>query len=143
MDEGFIFGNFVSIWNTYENERVMISIGTCTNPSVVYIYEPYGVENRIMVLTEVVNEDCEQWKLWCPIPNVKYYESIVGIDVFWPYKYLSMNDEEVMMVRDQCHVIVDGANNLLKKQVSCKDDSLAKNFWAENIHDVENMGNTI
>jgi hypothetical protein len=81
-----------------------------------------------MVLIEVVNEDCEQWKLLCPIPSVKYYESIVGIDVFWPYKYLSMNDEEVMMVRDQCHVIVDGANYLLKKQVSCKDDSLVKNF---------------
>jgi hypothetical protein len=40
-------------------------------------------------------------------------------------------------------VIVDGVNNLLKKQVSCKDNSLAKNFWVENIHDVENMGNTI
>jgi hypothetical protein len=39
----------------------------------------------------------------------------VGIKVFWPYKYLSMNDEEVVMVRDQCHVIVDGVNNLLKK----------------------------
>jgi len=122
---------------------VRISIGTCTNLSVVLIYEPYGVENCIVVLIEVVNEDCEQWKLLCPIPSVKYYESIVGIDVFWPYKYLSMNDEEVMMVKDQCHVIVDGANNLLKKQVSCKDDSLAKNFWIENIHDVENMGNII
>jgi len=35
-----------------------------------------------MVLIEVVNEDCEQWKLLCPIPSVKYYKSIVGIDVF-------------------------------------------------------------
>jgi hypothetical protein len=32
---------------------------------------------------------------------------------------------------------------LLEKRVSCKDDSLAESFGVENIHDVENMGNTI
>jgi hypothetical protein len=32
----------------------------------------------------------------------------VGVEVFWPCKYLSMNDEEVATVRDQCHMIVDG-----------------------------------
>jgi hypothetical protein len=39
----------------------------------------------------------------------------VGIEAFWPYKYMLMNDEEVVMVKDQCHMIVDGVNNLLKK----------------------------
>ncbi len=47
---------------------------------------------------------------------------------FWPCKYLSMNDKEVAMARNQCHMMVDGVNNLLKKRVSCKDNSLAKSF---------------
>jgi hypothetical protein len=41
----------------------------------------------------------------------------VVVEVFWPCKYLSMNDEKVVMVKDQCHMIVDGVNNFLKKQV--------------------------
>jgi hypothetical protein len=49
MDEGFIFGSSVSISNTYNNERVRISIGTCINLSIVLIYGPYGVENYIVV----------------------------------------------------------------------------------------------
>jgi hypothetical protein len=40
---------------------------------------------------------------------------MMGIKVFWPYKYLSMNDEEVAMAKDQCHMIVDGVNNFSKK----------------------------
>jgi hypothetical protein len=52
-------------------------------------------------------------------------------------------DEKVMVMRDQCHMIVNGVNNLSKKQVLCKDDSLMESFRAKNIHDVENMGNTI
>jgi hypothetical protein len=39
-----------------------------------------------------------------------------------------MNDKEVAMARNQCHMMVDGVNNLLKKRVSCKDNSLAKSF---------------
>ncbi len=38
---------------------------------------------------------------------------------------------------------MDRVNNLLKKRVSCKDDSLVESFWIENVHDVENMGNTV
>jgi hypothetical protein len=56
---------------------------------------------------------------------------------------LSMNDEEVATTRDQCHMIVDGVNNLLKKWISCKDDSLVDSFRSENIRDVENMGNIV
>jgi hypothetical protein len=77
---------------------------------------------------EVVNEDCEQWKLFCLVPSVRYCGLAVGIKVFWPYKYLPMNDEVVNMVIKQCHMIMDGVNNLLKKRVSCKDDALAKSF---------------
>ncbi len=46
---------------------------------------------------------------------MKYYKSTMGIKVSWPCKYLSMNDKEVAIVRDQCHVIVDGVNKLSKK----------------------------
>jgi hypothetical protein len=74
---------------------------------------------------------------------VKYFGSTVGIEVFWPCKYLSMNDEEVAMTKDQCHVIVDGMNTLSKKRISFKDDSLMENFRVEIICDVENMDNIV
>jgi hypothetical protein len=83
------------------------------------------VENYIVVLIKAMNEDYEQQKLFCPIPSVRCCRSMVGMEVFWPYKYLSMNDEMVKTVIEQCHVIMDGVNNLSKKQVSCKDDALA------------------
>ncbi len=67
----------------------------------------------------------------------------MGVEVFWPCKYLSMNDEEVAMVRDQCHMIVDGVNIFSKKQLSCKDNSLMENFRAKNIRNVDNMGNRV
>jgi hypothetical protein len=67
----------------------------------------------------------------------------MGIEVFWPCKYLLMNDEEVAMAKDQCQVIVDGVNNLLKMQVSCKDNSLMENFQAKNIRDAENVGDIV
>ncbi len=74
---------------------------------------------------------------------MQYYGLDVGIDIFWPCKYLSMNDEKVARMKNQCHVIVDGVNNFSKKQVSCKDDSLAESFKVENICDMDNMGNTV
>ncbi len=74
---------------------------------------------------------------------MKYFGLVVIIMVFWPCKYFSMNDEEVAKVRDQCHMIVNGVNNLLKKRISCKDNSLVESFQAKNIRDVENMGNTV
>ncbi len=73
------------------------------------------MDNCIMVLIEVMNEDCEQQKLFCLVPSVRYCKSIVGIMVFWPRKYLLMNDEEVVTMKDQCHVIVYGVNNFWKK----------------------------
>ncbi len=36
-----------------------ICIGMCGDPSVVLIYGTCGMENCIVVLIEVVNEDCE------------------------------------------------------------------------------------
>ncbi len=74
---------------------------------------------------------------------MKYYGSAVRIKVFWPCKHLLMNDEELAMTRDQCHVIVDGVNNLLKKRISCKDNSLVESFQAKNIRDAKNMGNRV
>lgn len=120
MDEGFIFGRSHTIWDVDDNENVNIGIGTCRDLLVVPIYGPYGVDNCIVVLIEVMNEDREQIKLFRPIPSVRYFKSMVGIEVFWPCKYLLMNDEEVVRMRNQCHIIMDGVNNLSNKQVSCK-----------------------
>jgi hypothetical protein len=79
MDEGFIFGNYVSMWDVDKNERVNINIIMCRDLSIVFIYGPCGVDNRIVVLIEVVNEDFEQHKLFYLIPRVKYYGSAMGI----------------------------------------------------------------
>jgi hypothetical protein len=59
MDEGFIFGSSINIWDVDESEKVKIGIGTCRNSLVVIIFGRCGVENCIVVLIEVMNEDCE------------------------------------------------------------------------------------
>jgi hypothetical protein len=59
MDERFIFGSSISIWNVDKNERVNIGIRMCRDSSIVPIYEPCGVENCIVVLMESMNEDYE------------------------------------------------------------------------------------
>ncbi len=38
---------------------------------------------------------------------------------------------------------MDRVNNVLKKRISCRNDALKESFWAENINDMENMGNTV
>jgi hypothetical protein len=68
-----------------------------------------------MVLIKVVNEECEQWKLFCLVPSARYCGLVIGIEVFWPCKCLSMNDKVVDMMINRCYVIMDGANNLSKK----------------------------
>jgi hypothetical protein len=62
MDVGFIFRSSISIWDTDENEKVKIGIKMCRDPLVVPIYGCCGMENCILVLTKVVNEECEQQK---------------------------------------------------------------------------------
>ncbi len=54
-----------------------------------------------------------------------------------------MNDELVVTMLDQGDLIMDGVNDLVKKQVSCKDDSLLNGLWHENIVDFENISNII
>jgi hypothetical protein len=44
MDNRFIFGSSVSIWDTGNNERVRIGIGTCKDTSIIPIYRPCGME---------------------------------------------------------------------------------------------------
>jgi hypothetical protein len=83
MDVGFIFGSSVSIWDMDENEKVKIGIKMCRDLSIVPIYGPCGMENCIMVLIKFVNEECEQWKLFCLVPSARYCGSAVGIEVFW------------------------------------------------------------
>jgi hypothetical protein len=98
-----------------KNERVKIGIGTCRNLSIILIYGPCGMENYIVVLIKAVNEAYEQRKLFCPIPSVRYCGSMVGMEIFWPCKYLSMNDEMVKTAIEQCHVIMDGVLHFSKK----------------------------
>jgi hypothetical protein len=38
MAKGFMFGSFVNIWDSYENEQMKIGIRTCKDPSFVSIY---------------------------------------------------------------------------------------------------------
>jgi hypothetical protein len=61
MDEGLIFGSFVNLWDTDENGKVRIGIGTCRDLSIVLIYGPFGLEKCTIVLIEPVNEDYGQW----------------------------------------------------------------------------------
>jgi hypothetical protein len=68
MDEGFIFGSFLTLWDMDENEKVEIGFVTCRDLLVVLIYGPCGVDNCIVVLIQDVNEDCEEWKLFCLVP---------------------------------------------------------------------------
>jgi hypothetical protein len=82
MDEKHIFGSYVIIWDTDDNEKVKIGIGICRNLSDVLIYEPCGMENCIVVLIEAMNEDCEQQKLLYLVSSVRYYESAMGVKVF-------------------------------------------------------------
>ncbi len=63
--------------------------------------------------------------------------------MFWPYKDLLMNDEVVDRMIVQGHITMDGVNNLTKKQVSCKDNSLLESFEAKNIDGFKNMGNIV
>ncbi len=91
-----------------------IGIRTWRDLSIVPIHGPCGVDNCIIVLIEIVNENCEQWKLLYPIPSARYFRSIIGMEVFWPCKYLLMNDEVVEMSIKQGHVIIN-VNNLSKK----------------------------
>jgi hypothetical protein len=54
-----------------------------------------------------------------------------------------MNDEVVDMMIVQGHLTMDGVNNLAKKQVSCKDNSLLESFETKNIDGFKNMGNIV
>jgi len=39
MDDGFIFGSYISLWDVDENERVTIGIGMCRDQLVVDLVE--------------------------------------------------------------------------------------------------------
>jgi hypothetical protein len=71
MDEALIFGSFVSLWDTDENERVRIGIGTCRDLSMFFIYGFSGLGKCTTILIEAVNEDYEQWKLFYLVVSVK------------------------------------------------------------------------
>jgi hypothetical protein len=51
-----------------------------------------------LVLIEIVHKAFEHQKLFCLVPTMRYCELAVGMEVFWPFKDLSMNDEVDNMV---------------------------------------------
>jgi len=122
---------------------VKIGIGMCRDPSLVLIYGQFGMENCMMVLIETVHEAFKERKLFCPTPTTKYSKSTIRMEVFWSFKDLSLNDELAITVFDHGDVTMHGVNNLTKKRVSCRDNSLPNGLWLDNIIDFENMGNTV
>ncbi len=53
--------------------------------------------------------------------------------VFWSLKDVFMNDELDVMVLDQGDMTMHAVNNLMKKQVSWREDSLFEGLRSENI----------
>ncbi len=52
-----------------------------------------------LVSIEIVFEAFEHRKLFCVVPTMRYNKLVVGMEVFWPFKDLSiMNDEVANMV---------------------------------------------
>ncbi len=96
-----------------------------------------------MVSIETVHEAFEEQKLFCPTSIARYCRSTVGMEVFWPFKDVSLNVELVVIVFDKGNLTMHAMNNLANKRVSCKDESLFDGLQPENIVDFENMGNTI
>ncbi len=96
-----------------------------------------------MVSNEIVHVDLEEQKLFCLAPATTYCGSTIRMEVFWPFKDLSLNDELAIMVLDQGDLTMDGVNNFMKKRISCRDNSLLNGLWPKNIIDFENIGNTV
>jgi hypothetical protein len=97
----------------------------------------------LVVSIETLHEAFKEWKLFYPIPTTKHCKSTVGMEVFWHFKDVLLNDELVVMVLDQGDLTMDGVNNFVKKRISYKDDSLPDGLQLENIIDFENMGNAV
>ncbi len=89
-----------------------------------------------MKMFETMHEAFKEQKLFCPTPTTRYYGSMVGMEVFWPFKDLSLNDELDITMLDYDDLIMDGANNFSKKRVSCKDDSLPNGLRPEKNFDL-------
>jgi hypothetical protein len=56
---------------------------------------------------------------------------------------VSLNDELAVMMLEQGDLTLHVVNNLLKKRISCRDDSLSDGLQLENIIDFDNMGNVV
>lgn len=51
-----------------------------------------------MVSIETMHETFEEQKLFCPTLTTKYCGSMVGMEVLWPFKDVSLNEELFIMV---------------------------------------------
>jgi hypothetical protein len=55
-----------------------------------------GVENCMVVSIGTVHEAFKERKLFCLAPTTRYCMSIVGMEVFWPFKDITLNDELIV-----------------------------------------------
>jgi hypothetical protein len=118
MVNGIIFGT-IGIWDLKETEKVKIGFGTCRNPYLIPIYVTLRENTCIVVLIEGVLDTFEEGKLFMLMPIVRYFESIVGMEVFWPLKDLFMDNVVITKELKQCCATTNNFNNLGKKQVLC------------------------
>jgi hypothetical protein len=64
---------------------------------------------------------------------------MVGMEVFWPLKDLSLDDEVTTTRLKQCCVTMENCINLGNKQVSCKDEAFLE-ICSQNVSEVEELG---
>jgi hypothetical protein len=83
---------------------VKIRFGTCRILSFIPIYVTLGENTCIMVWIEGVFDTFEECKLFMMMLVVRYFESIVRVEVFWPLKDLSMDNVVINMELEQCYV---------------------------------------
>lgn len=99
---------------------VQIGIGVCKDPLLVPIHDCEGVENCIIIFVISVFEAYKQWRLFYPIPTIKYFGSSIGSDYFWLEKEVLLNVEMFILVQQEV-IKQEGFNNLHKRIFFCRD----------------------
>jgi len=117
----------------------MIGSGTCRDPFLIMKYDASRGETCIVVLIETMFESFEERKLFILMLAVRYFGLAIGMEIFWPFKDLSLDDAMTTTRLQQCYVSMDGCNDLGKKIVSCHDKDLLEAIF-ENVDKVEESG---
>jgi hypothetical protein len=106
---------------------VKIGFGTCKDPSLI--------PKIVVVWIEGVCDAFEEHKLFILMLATRYFGSIIGMEVLWPLKDLSV-DNVITIKFKQCCAITYGCNDLGEKRVLWLEKNLCKVFL-ENVDEVE------